>query len=87
MEMEYFSTQFLMLAEKIFWRVASHIITCNFCLIKEPGLIFKIFSKLSKILISKESSHFSQIHTKCFSLNIFHLGDISENVTNYGNHK
>ena len=54
--------------------------------LKEPSPIFSIFFKLLEILVSQESSYFSHNHSKFHSWKEFHLKDINENVSGYGNH-
>ena len=42
--------------------------------------------KLSKIMVSKETSNFLKTHAKFYSFNIFHLEEVGENVTINGYH-
>ncbi len=60
------------------------LLSQNFALLKEPGLIISDFFKLSEILVSEESSYISHYPGEFYSWKMHRLEDINENVTSYG---
>ena len=56
-------------------------------LFKKPSPIFQPFFKLLEILVSQESSYFSDNSWKISQLKtVFRLEETNENVSGYGNH-
>ena len=61
---------------------------CQYVLVlKGHGPIFSTFLQtFFEILVSKDCSNFSHYPLKFQGRNMFHFGDVSENVLSYGNH-